>query len=59
VSEQQPPRQTYVLKLQSPHGDDARRLRWLFKKLLRRSYFPGRIQPIEPVPQVVFAYPWS
>jgi hypothetical protein len=36
VSEPQPQRPTYVLRLQSPHGDDARRLRWLLKKLLRQ-----------------------
>jgi hypothetical protein len=31
-----PPRPTYLLRLTSPHGADARRLRWLLKMLLRR-----------------------
>jgi hypothetical protein len=41
-SRPQPPAQsvkpgipTYVLRLQSPRGDDIRRLRWLLKTLLR------------------------
>ena len=29
------PRPIYILKLQSPNGADARRLRWALKKLLR------------------------
>jgi hypothetical protein len=29
-------RPVYVLRLQSPNGDDARRLRWALKKLLRQ-----------------------
>jgi hypothetical protein len=34
MSAPQPPRPTYVLRLQSPHGDDARRLRWALKTML-------------------------
>jgi hypothetical protein len=29
-------RPIYLLRLQSPHGADARRLRWALKALLRR-----------------------
>jgi hypothetical protein len=36
VSEPQLLRPTYVLRLQSPHGDDARRLRWALKTMLRQ-----------------------
>ena len=43
MSEPQPPRQRhpiYVLRLQSlGDGDDARRLRWALKLLLRRFQF--------------------
>jgi hypothetical protein len=36
VSEPQPARVTYILKIQSPNGADARRLRWALKTMLRR-----------------------
>jgi hypothetical protein len=32
----QPPRPVYLLRLQSPCGADARRLRWCLKMMLRR-----------------------
>jgi hypothetical protein len=31
-----PDRPVYLLRLQCPHGADARRLRWCLKMLLRR-----------------------
>jgi hypothetical protein len=36
MTEPQPPRPVYLLRLVSPRGNDARRLRWLLKKLLRQ-----------------------
>jgi hypothetical protein len=35
------PRPVYVLRLQSPNGDDARRLRWALKKMLRQLGLRG------------------
>jgi hypothetical protein len=32
----QPPRPVYLLRLQSPQGDDASRLRWALEKVLRQ-----------------------
>ena len=32
----QPPRPVYLLRLQSPYGADARRLRWCLKMMLRK-----------------------